>query len=414
MRDFLNSRFAPFASLSFRRFFAAHSISLVGFWAFDLARSWIVVSGLGRATELGLVLMAGAIPGIFFSLYGGVIADRIDARKMMIVTKSILALLSLMLAYYAEFHQIELWHLVVFGFIQGSVTAMDGPIFHATLVRLIPRQDYQQALAISSTLFHASRSLGPIIAGVLIALHGPSAVFLFDGISYFGLIVVLLRLELREVREQPTIKNNPLRDFAEGLRYVFSNVRLRFMMLQLFASLCLIFPILNVILRSYVKSRFHIDGENFGYIFTLPASGALLGALYFAAVKPKKPIHGLRFGIPFAILMILLVKQLQTPLMVGIAMGVAGFAVYFCFASLTVSMNLEVEEKYRGRMTSLLTLGFNSIGPLMSYPIGAISDKLGYETSMMALALIYGTASAIIYLLHAKEVKAARTRVRPL
>ena len=413
MRDFLQSRLAPFASVSFRRFFAAHSISLIGFWAFDLARSWIVVSGLGRATELGLVLMAGAIPGIFFSLYGGVIADRVDARQLMILTKSILAALSLLLAYFAEYHRIELWHLVVFGFIQGSVTAMDGPIFNATMVRMISRQDYQQALAISSTLFHASRSLGPVIAGVLMALHGPSLVFLFDGVTYFGLILVLLKLELREVREQPTLVNNPLADFAEGLRYVFSNMRLRFMLLQLFASLCLIFPILNVILRSYVKSRFHMDGENFGYIFTLPASGALLGALYFAALKPKKPVHGLRFGIPFAVLMILLVKQMQTPLSAGIAMGVAGFFVYFCFASLTVSMNLEVEEKYRGRMASLLTLGFNSIGPLMSYPIGAISDKLGYESSMMALALIYATASAIIYLLHAKEVRAARANIGP-
>lgn len=405
MNSFWQSRLAPFSSVSFRRFFMVHTFSLVGLWAFDLARSWLVVSGLGMAGELGLVLMAGAVPGFFFALYGGVIVDRVDVRKMMIVTKLVLAVLSLLLAYFSEFHEIRLWHLVLFGFIQGSVTAVDGPTYHKMLVRLVPRHDYQQALSINSTIFHASRALGPVIAGFLMAVHGPSLVFLFDGISYFGLIFVLMKLKMNEAPKNGDAYVSPWTDFFEGVRYVFTAPRLRYMVLQLFAGLCLMLPVLVVILRTYIKDKFDVGAAHFGYIFMLPAAGALLGALSFTFLKPRMPLKALNFGIPFGILAVLTIQTMNTPLAAGIMMGLGGFAVYFCFASLTVTLNLEVEERFRGRMASLLTMGFHSLGPLLSYPIGAISDKIGYEPAMTALALIYGGLSCLIYFKHFKSLR---------
>lgn len=406
MLSFVKSRLSPFRHKSFTQFFFVHSFSLIGIWAFDLARAWIVVSQLGRAEELGLVLLSGAVPGIFFSLYGGVIVDRVDVRRLMIVTKTLLAIMSFFLAFLTEFYQIQLWHLIVFGFFQGSVSAFDSPAYHAVLVRLVPRDDYQQALAINSTNFHASRALGPIIAGFFMAIHGPSLVFLFDGVTYIFLIYLLSQMELRNIKKSVTNTKSSFNDFKSGMNYIFNHAPLRYMVLQLFMALLLLFPLLIVILRAYIKAKFNVNDEQFAYIFTFPATGSLLGSLFFAIIKPKKPLKALYLGIPMTVLSILAISYFSNDLYTtGWAMAFAGFSIYFCFASLTVSLHLTVKEEFRGRMASLLTLGFLSLGPLAGYPIGYIADQVGYEVSMIILALAFAFASILIYLLHKQSLK---------
>ena len=197
MRDLLISRFAPFKHGNFSRFYFVQTLSAIGKWSHDLARAWIVVEMFGQAGALGTLLLATAIPSMIFILYGGVLVDRVEAKRIFMYTSLFLALASLTLASLTEFSQIKFWHLLIFGVIEGLIMAFQSPAFHTLTVRLVPREDFQQALALNSINFHLARTLGPLIAGILMAWKGPSAVFLFDGLTYLALLALLVNLKLQ-------------------------------------------------------------------------------------------------------------------------------------------------------------------------------------------------------------------------
>lgn len=414
MRQFINSRFSPFRSAPFRQFFFVQSFSLIGLWAFDLARAWIVVDGLGRAAELGIVLSAGALPPLFITLYAGAMVDRMDVRRVVIFCKAALATLSLVLAFIVEFGEIQIWHLIGFSLLQGVVNAFDGPTFNLLTVRLVPKQDFQQAIAINSTNFHASRALGPAIAGLLMALHGPSLVFLFDALTYFALIFVLKDIQFRDVKahkktetpeteETENHETGDLHALAEGIKYIFRHPQLRYQLAQLYATICLMFPILIVVLRAYIKFKFKLSGEEFSYLWAVAASGSALAAVSVTLFQPKAPVRGLFIGIPLAVVSVIGLRWTNDLFATGLTLFVTGFSVYLCFASLTISLNLVVDEEYRGRLGSVMTLGFFSIGPLLGYPVGVLAENIGYEITMLWTTLGFAFLSATLPFLAIKR-----------
>lgn len=388
---------SPFRHKNYRQFFFVQSFSLIGTWSHDLARAWIVVEIIGRASALGLVLMAVAIPSFFLILQGGVIVDRMDARRLMILTKAILAVSSLTLAAIVEFGDIQLWHLFVFALIEGCVVAFDSPAYQTITPRLVPRADFQQAMAINSTNFHMARMAGPVVAAILMALHGPSLVFMFDGLSYLGLIFVLTRIDLKPVeRTISHAAQKTLSSVIEGFRYIFLSPGLRYKIIQLLLTISTIFPIFIVVFRTYIKKKFGLEADEFGFVFTFPAMGSMFGAFAFTALRPKKPILALRLGVPMAAFLFALVPFMPTLTLTTIMMGIGGFFTYLSFASLTVSLHLEVAEEYRGRLASLIGMSFISIGPLMSYPIGLFADTVGFEESVVTLMGLYLLTSALL------------------
>lgn len=400
MKDLVLNRLAPFRHGHFRRFFFAQTLSLTGSWAADLARAWLILSLMGSATALGGLMVASAIPGLFLTLHGGVLVDRIDVRKMMIWTKALLAVIALGLAALVEFSHIEYWHLLVFGLLEGFVNAFDSPAFQALVVRLVPRQDFQQALALSSTNFHFSRMLGPAIAGGLMLVHGPSLVFLFDGLTYVALVFILSGVKLQHVKRAGGVLQGQWAALWEGFRYIAGNLRMRHRVLQLILTICLIFPLLVVVFRTFMKARFNLNAEEFGFMFTLPALGSMTGALSFAVLQPKEPIKALLFGVPGTGFTLMLVPLMPTPLTAGLMMALTGFFMYLTFASLTVSLQLELDDDFRGRVSSVIGLCFVSLGPLMGLPIGGLADFMGFEASIYMLSVVFLVASAGLAHLH--------------
>ncbi len=400
MKDLLLSRLAPFRHSYFRRFFFAQTLSLSGSWAADLARAWLILSLVGSATALGGLLVATALPGLFLILHGGVLVDRVDVRRLMIWTKGLLAAIALGLAAMVEFSQIEYWHLLVFGFLEGLVNAFDSPAFQALVSKMVPREDFQQALALSSTNFHFSRMMGPAIAGGLMYLYGPSAVFLFDGLTYVALVFILSSVKLNHVRRAGGAFSGQWSAIREGFYYIARNAKMRYRVLQLMLTIALVFPLLLVVFRTFMKVRFNLNAEEFGFLFTLPALGSMAGALSFAILKPKRPIRALLLGVPGAGAMLMLVPIMPTPLAAGLAMAFSGFFMYLTFASLTVSLQLDLEEGFRGRVSSVIGLCFVSIGPLMGLPIGALADHFGFEQAIYLLSSVFLVLSAGLAYLH--------------
>lgn len=360
---------------------------------------------MGSASALGSLLLAIALPGLVLTLQGGVLADRVDVRRIMIVTKTILAIASLILAFVVEFSQIQMWHLLLFGVIEGCVIAFDGPTFQALTVRMVPREDFQQAIALNSTNFHAGRMLGPVVAGFLMLIHGPSLVFFFDFASYIAVIYVLKNLQLKKWQKPPTVKSPGAQLLWDGLRYAFGEPSLRYMLIQLILTISVVTPLISVIFRTFLAHKFNLSGEQFGYLFMFPAMGSMAGALSFMAFQPRVPLKALRFGVPLAVLNLVLLPLCPTEFLAAICMGVAGFGTYLSFAALTVSLHLTVKEEYRGRMSSIINLGFGSIGPLMSFPVGIYGDTIGYSHAIVSIALAFGAASASLAYLNWDHIR---------
>lgn len=392
MKQLLLTRLSPFRHRDFRNFFIAQTLSMVGTWSHDLARSWIIVEATGSSGALGNLNTAIAVPCLFLILQGGVLVDRTDVRKLIQWTKSFMACSALLLAVLAEFSHLEVWQLLIFGLIEGVIVAFDSPAFQALTVRLVPREDFQQAIALNSTNFHTSRMIGPIVAAWLMALHGPSLVFLFDGITYVVVALVLSRVSL--IKLQRVAKGGP--GLRAGLHYIWTTYSLRYRMLQLFLTIGCIYPLMVAVFRVYVQQKFQLNSHDFGMAFSFPAMGSFCGALTFAIVKPVKPLRALWFGVPILCVMLFIMPQLQTLSLTVAAMSVAGFSLYLIFAALTVSMQLEVEEEYRGRLSSVIGLGFSAFGPLMSLPWGHLSDYIGAPRTIFFCAGLFGIGSGLM------------------
>lgn len=399
MREIIKSRLSPFRNASFRNFFIAQTLSMIGSWSHDLARSWIIAEATGSSGALGNLNMAIAVPCLFLILQAGVLVDRTDVRKVIQWTKSILGVACLGLAALTEFGHLEVWHLLVFAVIEGIVVSFDSPAFQAVIVRMVPREDFQQAIALNSTNFHTSRMLGPIVATWLLALHGPSLVFLFDSLTYFLVAIVLINAKVKEI-PRDVVKQSSFQGLRDGLSYIYKHPGLRYRVAQLMLTICCVYPLMVTVLRIYVYQKFDLNSQQFGTVFTFAALGSMGGALSFAIFQPKHPIRALWFGVPMVFIMLMLLPLLPTLWLTVAAMTVAGFALYLTFASLTVSMHLAVDEKYRGRMSSVIGLGFSSLGPLMSFPWGHLSDYIGPPKTIWVSSMIFGVLSAVLSVAH--------------
>ncbi|HMN68776.1 MAG TPA: MFS transporter, partial [Bdellovibrionales bacterium] len=334
MRELLRNRLSPFRHRHFRNFFLAQTLSLVGSWSHDLARAWIVVSATGSSGALGNINTALAVPCLFLILQGGVLVDRADVRKLLMWTKTLLGISGIVLALLTETSEIQIWHLMIFAVIEGVIVSFDSPAFQALTVRLVPRAEFQAAIALNSTNFHSSRMLGPVIAAWLMNIHGPGLVFMFDAVTYFLVAVVLSRVEL-DVRPAINKERKRLRD---GLRYIANHPQIRFRVMQLMLTIAVVFPLTISVFRVFIQTKFNLDAHEFGYVFSLIAIGSMAGALTFAVVQPKEPEKALFYGVPLVIAMLLVMPFMPTLMTPVTAMGLSGYGLYLTFASLTVSM----------------------------------------------------------------------------
>lgn len=406
MSQFLSSRLKPFTYRNFRLFYFAHILSLIGRWSHDLARAWIIYELTASAGAMGNVFLAGAIPVLFLMFYGGALVDRSDVRKVMMTTQATMAVVALIFAFWVEFGEIKMWHFIIYAVIEGIVTAFDGPTFQALIVRLVPRQDYQQALALNSMIFHMGRVLGPLIAGLLIVLHGPGLVFIMDAITYILLVFVLWQLEWKGTKKSiQKVTKSSTAQIVDGLVYFFKDTNLAYSFYQLLLAICLIIPNMVSVLRTYVPVKFGLDAEAYGWVFSFPAVGSLLGALTFAIWKPKNPSSTLWLGIPLTVSFLFAIPWATSPQMVSFFMSVMGFGSYLMMAALTVSLHLTVINEYRGRLSALIGIAFLSIGPLMSFPVGHLSDHYGYETTMQVCAGLFFVLSVALRFMYRRRIR---------
>ncbi|MDP2994787.1 MAG: MFS transporter, partial [Anaerolineales bacterium] len=218
----LQETFASLKHYNYRLWFFGQIVSLVGTWMQSTAQGYLIYQLTGSPAYLGLVGFVGGLPAWLFTLYGGVVADRISRRNMMVITQTAMLVLAFILAALTFTNAVQPWHIIVLAFLLGVANAFDAPARVAFVTELVSREDMTNAIALNSTMFNIATVVGPSVAGLTYAAFGPAWCFTLNGISFIAVIVALLFMRIKPI-VQPSRRATVLADLKEGLRYVFSH-----------------------------------------------------------------------------------------------------------------------------------------------------------------------------------------------
>jgi MFS family permease len=247
-----------------------------------VAQGWLVLTLTNNsAFWLGVVGFAGAIPFLFFTLFGGVIADRVNKRRLLLFTQSTMMLLAFLLAGLAYSKVITVWEVVLLAFLSGVVMSMNQPSYQALVPQLVQREDLTNAIALNSVQYNMSRILGPTLGGYAMALMGVAGNFFLNGLSFLGVLFALIRI--RYPKEKPARRESMLTSLRGGLGYVHSRPQMFALVGMIAVSSLLTMPFM-VFIPYFARVQLHTDASGMGWLFGASGLGSVLGALTVASL----------------------------------------------------------------------------------------------------------------------------------
>ena len=370
--------FRALRSPPFRMYFAGQTISASGSFLQQTAIGWLVLQISGSAGELGLVLAAGGIPALLFGPWGGVVADRVDLRKLLIATQTIYALLAALLWALALSGHATVPVLIAIGVASGIVQIPDSPARQAFFSRLVSPDDLSSAVSLNGVVVNSARVVGPALGGILIVTVGTTICFGLNAFSYLAVIVALL-----VIRPRPAGGSKPpgRQGVREGLRYAAGRQQL-WLPLAMMAIVGLLAFNFAVILPVLAKHTFHGNGGTYGLLTTMLSIGAVVGSLSIGLVHhPRRPyllVAALGFGVMLAATAF--APNVDIACATLLLTGVAGF----CFVTLcSTTLQLHSSSAFRGRIMALWVFVYLGTTPVGSLLTGWITDAGGTRAAFL-------------------------------
>jgi MFS family permease len=396
---------------NYRLFFSGQSISLIGTWMTRIATSWLVYRLTGSALLLGIVGFAGQIPSFVLAPFAGVLVDRWNRHRLLVVTQILALLQSLAMALLALTGLIKIWHIVALSVFQGLINAFDMPARQAFVVEMVDRrEDLANAIALNSSMVNVARLLGPSIGGVVIAAVGEGWCFMIDAISYLAVIASLLLMSLSPRSSRQTSNANIFQQLREGWTYTVNFAPIRNVLLLL-ALVSLVGMPYTVLMPIFASQTLHGGPNTLGLLMAASGVGALIGAMFLAARKTVLglgkfiPLMAGTFGVGLVTVSFTRVVWLALVLMVVTGLG---FMVQMAVSN-TVLQTI-VEEDKRGRVMSFYTMAFMGTAPFGSLLAGSVAERIGVPYTLM----FGGIGCVLGALWFARSLPALRRDVRPI
>lgn len=377
---------------NYRLFFIGQLISVTGTWMQTVAQSWLVLNLTGSGVALGVTVALQFLPMLLFGIWGGLLADRLDKRKLLVATQAGGGLLALALWALVVAGVVELWMVYVLAFLLGVVTMVDMPARQAFVIEMVGHDEVPNAVGLNSAMFNTGRILGPAAAGVTIASLGIAPAFLANAISYLAVIAGLLAMRADELfrREPPERRRG---DVRAGLRYVWSDSTLR-STLFLVAVLGMFGFNFVVVLPLLARYTFHGGAGLYSLFTVLMSVGSLVGAL--VAASRTSPTRGMLVGsgAVFGVLM-LVTAAAPSAATTSVLLVAVGLAVMLFLATANTTLQLNSEPAMRGRVMALYGLLFLGSTPVGGPLLGWIAQHWGPRTGL-ALGGASSLAAAVV------------------
>ncbi|MHB1043018.1 MAG: MFS transporter [Eubacteriales bacterium] len=377
---------------NYRLFFSGQGISLIGTWLQNIAMSWLVYSLTNSAFLLGVVGFAGQIPSLIITPFAGVLVDRWNRRRTLVVTQTLAMLQAFMLSFLVLTGNATVWHIIPLSVFLGLVNAFDAPARQSFIVNIIEKkEDLGNAIALNSSMFNGARLLGPSIAGMLIAAVGEGICFLLNGVSYLAVIAALLAMKVKP-RPLEARRSRILQELKEGFTYAFGSAPIRSIILLL-ALISLMGMPYVVLMPVFAKEILKGGANTLGFLMGFSGLGALTGALFLAS---RRDALGLVRLIPLAAGLfgvgLIAFSRSRVLWLSMLLMLVTGFGMMVQMASSNTVVQTIVDDSKRGRVMSFYMMAYMGMMPFGSLLGGSLANRIGAPDTLAlgGVAVILG------------------------
>jgi MFS family permease len=387
----LHRTFSALSIPNFRLFFYGQSTSLVGTWMQSVAQSWLVYTLTHSSTALGGVIAIQTLPVLVLGPYAGVIADRTDKRRLMVVLQTLMGVQALVLGMLAVFHVVKFWEICVLALALGFNNTFENPARQSFVLEMVGADNVRNAVSLNSTMVNAARAVGPAVAGIIIAAAGVGICFLVNAASFAAVVYSLIAMDKRALRpSEPTKKGKG--QMREGLSYVAHDpgLGIPLLMMALVGTLAYEF---QVSLPVLAKQSFHGGAETYGFLTAAMGAGAVVGGL-ITATRGKtglRPLTIAALGFGVAMLCVAVSPVLG---LAYAAMALVGWGSVSFLATGNSTLQLNSLPSMRGRVMSLWAVAFLGStpigGPAIGWIIAATNARLGLGVGGIAALFAAG------------------------
>ncbi len=380
--------FRALSHKNYRLFFIGQGVSLIGTWMERIAMSWLVYRLTDSVFLLGMVSFCSLAPSFVLGPFAGVISDRFDRHRILVITQTLFMLQASVVAALVLTDTVTIWHILTLSTFLGIVNAFDTATRQAFVIELVEdREDLSNAIALNSSLFNVARLVGPSIAGVIIAAVGEGACFLINALSYLAVIGSLLLMHTKPFVPSKH-KRKVWQQLQEGFRYTFRFPPIRAIILVV-AGTSLIGMPFSVLMPAFARDVLGGNANTLGFLMGASGIGALAGALYLAprksAVGLGKVIIGAAVLFGLGLIAFSFTKVLWLSL---VCMLFTGFGMIVQLASCNTILQTIVEEDKRGRVMSFYSMASLGMAPFGSLLAGALADRIGVGYTFLGCGVL--------------------------
>jgi MFS family permease len=396
--------FAALSVANYRRYYGGQAVSLIGTWMQMTAQAWLVLTLTHSSAALGVVIALQTLPVLLLGPYGGVIADRIDKRRLMIILQSVMGVQALVLGLLTVTGTVKVWEIGVLATLLGLNNAFENPARQSFMLELVGPEHLRNAVSLNSVLVNAARTIGPAVAGILIATAGSGVCFLANAASFAAVVASLVTMKRSELR--PTTPTPRARgQLREGLRYVRRSPELAVPLLMMALVGCLTYEF-QVTLPVMASRGLHVGATGFGFMTAAMGVGAVAGGLLVAArgktgLRPLVlAVSGFGVGMTLATIAPSIGFEL-------VALTFTGAASLAFMSTANSTLQLGAEPTMRGRVMSLWFVAFQGSTPIGGPAVGVLMAVSGARAGL-ALGAITCFAAALGGLIVLRRLRGPR------
>ena len=404
--------FSSFRSRNYRLFFTGQSISLIGTWMQKTAVSWVIYSLTHSKFMLGVSVFATLFPSFTFSFIGGVVADRYDRYRLLLVTQLASMVQAVLLTIMVYTGHYNVWAILALSVVLGTINAFDVPARQSLVYDMVDdKKTLPNALALNSSMVNLSRLIGPALAGLTIEKLGDNACFGLNALSFVAVIISLLMMRLPKHEIKKTTKN-VFADLREGASYIRHTPAIAFVLIMLGTMSLLVLPF-NTLIPVFAKDIFHGTASTFGVVDSAIGMGAFIGAIFLASLRAGTnlniilAINTLVFGAG----LVCFSHTTYYPLALVFAV-IAAFGMMSQVTITNTIIQTTVAANMRGRVISLYAMSFFGMMPIGGLIVGAVSEHIGAQNTVLGEGIIAVIVSGVHFYFLQKN-KTAHITVAP-
>jgi MFS family permease len=391
----VSEMFRALRNRNFLLFWSGAFLSNTGTWMQAVAQGWLVLQLTNSPFWLGFDGFMSTIPGLLFTLAGGVFADLMDRRKLLIFTQIVAGLAALTLGILVATHVVQVWMILGLSFVTGCCLAIAGPSYMALVFDLVGREDLANAVALNSTQFQLARVLGPVLAGVGFKLFGLAGCFFANAVSFVAVVTGLRMVRFEQPRNGADVpprsikvKGAFLQDLIEGFRYVGGRPRVSTLLMISAVTSLFGAPYISMT-PVFARDVFHLAETGLALLMGTAGAGALVGALFLAYLGDFRRKGWFVLGGDLAFAICLICFSLSTHIVVSLVfLFLLGFGIVCSVAVSNMLLQKLVSNEMRGRVMSMFMLSFIGAMPIGNLIAGAASHRFGVQRTLATGGLI--------------------------